>query len=45
MLEGMYTAAAGMAAQQTRLDAVANDLANIDTTLGQAAGQVGGLPG
>ena len=32
MLEGMYTAAAGMAAQQTRLDAVANDLANIDTT-------------
>jgi flagellar basal-body rod protein FlgG len=32
MLEGMYTAAAGMAAQQTRLDAVANDLANVDTT-------------
>ena len=32
MLEGMYTAAAGMAAQQTRLDAVANDLANISTT-------------
>src|SRR4051812_33735499 len=28
----MYTAAAGMAAQQTRLDAVANDLANISTT-------------
>jgi flagellar basal-body rod protein FlgG len=28
----MYTAAAGMAAQQTRLDAVANDLANINTT-------------
>jgi flagellar basal-body rod protein FlgG len=28
----MYTAAAGMAAQQTRLDAVANDLANMDTT-------------
>jgi flagellar basal-body rod protein FlgG len=28
----MYTAAAGMAAQQTRLDAVANDLANVDTT-------------
>jgi flagellar basal-body rod protein FlgG len=32
VLEGMYTAAAGMAAQQTRLDAVANDLANMDTT-------------
>lgn len=32
MLEGMYTAAAGMAAQQTRLDAVASDLANVDTT-------------
>lgn len=32
MLEGMYTAAAGMAAQQQRLDAVANDLANVDTT-------------
>jgi flagellar basal-body rod protein FlgG len=32
VLEGMYTAAAGMAAQQTRLDAVANDLANVDTT-------------
>src|SRR5919112_931054 len=28
----MYSAAAGMAAQQTRLDAVANDLANVDTT-------------
>src|SRR3954454_25188359 len=32
MLEGMYTGAAGMAAQQTRLDAVSNDLANVDTT-------------
>jgi flagellar basal-body rod protein FlgG len=32
MLEGMYTAAAGMAAQQTRLDAVSNDLANVNTT-------------
>ena len=32
LLEGMYTAAAGMAAQQTRLDAVANDLANVSTT-------------
>jgi flagellar basal-body rod protein FlgG len=28
----MYSAAAGMAAQQARLDAVANDLANVDTT-------------
>src|SRR4029077_11854791 len=32
MLEGMYTAAAGMAAQQDRLDAVSNDLANADRT-------------
>ena len=32
MLEGMYTAAAGMAAQQDRLDAVAEDLANVNTT-------------
>ena len=32
MLEGMYTAAAGMAAQQQRLDATANDLANVNTT-------------
>ena len=32
MLEGMYTAAAGMAAQQRRLDFVANDLANVSTT-------------
>lgn len=31
MLEGMYSAAAGMAAQQQRLDAVANDLANVNT--------------
>lgn len=32
MLEGLYSAAAGMAAQQQRMDAVANDLANVDTT-------------
>jgi flagellar basal-body rod protein FlgG len=32
LLEGMYTAAAGMAAQQTHLDAVASDLANVNTT-------------
>jgi flagellar basal-body rod protein FlgG len=31
MLEGLYSAAAGMAAQQTRLDAVSNDLANEST--------------
>lgn len=39
MLEGMYTAAAGMAAQQTRLDAVSADLANVDTT-GYKSGRV-----
>jgi len=32
VLESMYSAAAGLAAQQARLDAVANDLANVDTT-------------
>jgi flagellar basal-body rod protein FlgG len=32
MLEGMYSAAAGMAAQQQRLDAVSNDIANVNTT-------------
>jgi flagellar basal-body rod protein FlgG len=32
MLEGLYSAAAGMAAQQQRMDATANDLANVDTT-------------
>lgn len=31
MLEGMYSAAAGMAAQQQRLDALSNDLANVST--------------
>ena len=31
MLEGLNTAAAGMAAQQQRIDAVANDLANANT--------------
>jgi flagellar basal-body rod protein FlgG len=31
MLEGLHSAAAGMAAQQQRLDAVANDLANANT--------------
>lgn len=32
MLEGLYSAAAGMAAQQRRIDGVANDLANVSTT-------------
>src|SRR3954470_12020791 len=32
MVEGLHSAAAGMAAQQARLDAVANDLANANTT-------------
>lgn len=32
MLEAMHTAAAGMAAQQARMDAVASDLANVSTT-------------
>lgn len=31
MADGIYAAAAGMAAQQTRMDAIANDLANSDT--------------
>jgi flagellar basal-body rod protein FlgG len=31
MLEGLYSAAAGMEAQQTQLDAVSNDLANLST--------------
>src|SRR3954447_7111424 len=32
MPNGIYSAAAGMAAQQSRLDAIANDLANSSTT-------------
>jgi flagellar basal-body rod protein FlgG len=32
MPNGIYSAAAGMAAQQTKLDAIANDLANASTT-------------
>src|SRR4051794_30808716 len=31
MLEGLYTAAAGMAAQQHRMDALSNDVANTNT--------------
>jgi flagellar basal-body rod protein FlgG len=40
MANGIYAAAAGMAAQQTRIDAIANDLANSDTT-GYKTQQVG----
>ncbi len=32
MLEGLYSAAAGMAAQQERIDGISNDLANASTT-------------
>ncbi|HEY7829852.1 MAG TPA: flagellar basal-body rod protein FlgF [Solirubrobacteraceae bacterium] len=32
MLEGLYSAAAGMSAQQEQLDTIANDLANVSTT-------------
>jgi flagellar basal-body rod protein FlgG len=32
MLEGMYAAATGMAAQQQQLDSIGNDLANVSTT-------------
>src|SRR4051812_8875508 len=32
MLEGLYSAAAGMAAQQQRMDSLANDVANVNTT-------------
>jgi flagellar basal-body rod protein FlgG len=32
LLEGLYTAAAGMAAQQQRMDALANDVANVNTS-------------
>src|SRR4051794_27813958 len=40
MLEGLNSAAAGMAAQQQHLDSVANDLANANTT-GYKHGRVG----
>ncbi len=49
MIEGMYTAASGMAAQQMRLDAVANDLANTYVSVAfwygaDPAGRPGTLP-
>jgi flagellar basal-body rod protein FlgG len=40
MPEGIYAAAAGMAAQQAQLDSTANDLANVDTT-GYKKGRLG----
>lgn len=36
MVEGLYSAAAGMAAQQQRLDSITNDIANVSTTGYQA---------
>lgn len=39
MLQGLYAAAAGMAAHQTRMDAVSNDLANVNTE-GYRAGRL-----
>lgn len=32
MIRGWYTGASGMQAQQNRLDVIANNLANVDTT-------------
>src|SRR6185437_11568955 len=40
MPNGIYSAAAGMAAQQSRLDAIANDLANANT-VGYKAERIG----
>jgi flagellar basal-body rod protein FlgG len=40
MIEGLYTAAAGMAAQQEQLDSIGNDLANVSTP-GYQATRVG----
>lgn len=37
MLQGLYAAASGMEAQQTQLDAVSNDLANLNTSGYQSA--------
>jgi flagellar basal-body rod protein FlgG len=36
MIEGLYSAAAGMAAQQEQMNAISNDLANVSTTGYQA---------
>jgi flagellar basal-body rod protein FlgG len=40
MLQGLYAAASGMEAQQNQFNAIANDMANLDTT-GYQATQVG----
>jgi len=40
MLNGLYSAASGMLAQQTRMDMLANDLANLNTT-GFKQGRIG----
>ena len=40
MLNGLYSAAAGMLAQQDRLDLLANDISNLDTT-GYKQSQIG----
>ena len=32
MLRGMWSAASGMAAQQTNIDVISNNLANVNTT-------------
>jgi len=40
MLEGLYSAASGMEAQQSRMDAISNDLANVSTP-GYQATEVG----
>ena len=40
MLEGLFSAAAGMEAQQTQLDAISNNVANVDTP-GYQAEQLG----
>ena len=44
MLEGLNIAAAGMAAQQQRMDAVSNDLANANTN-GYKHTRVGNVTG
>jgi flagellar basal-body rod protein FlgG len=40
MLQGLYAAASGMEAQQNQFDAIANDMANVDTA-GYQSSQVG----
>ena len=40
MLQGLYAAASGMEAQQNQFNAIANDMANLNTT-GYQATEVG----